>query len=112
MADAPTPILAPPADAGAFTVDGVTYTATDGLLVGRLKIFDRLSLEFGADVTLRGLADDLDAVFAALNKADFVEAAYLVRRRRDALNLSGANRLKEVELCGLFFNAPGEDPAA
>lgn len=107
-----TAIVTPAPDATSFTVDGVTYTATDGLSVARLRIFDRLALEFGADITLRGLATDLDAIYAALNKADFVEAAGLVRDRRAALNISGANRIKEVELCGLFLNAPDEDAAA
>ena len=111
--DNPTPALvSPDRNAASFTVGGVTYTATDGLSVARLRIFDRLATEFGADTTLRGLAEGLDAIYAALNKADFVEAAGLVRDRRAALNLTGANRLKEVELCGLFFNAPDEDAGA
>lgn len=111
--DNPTPaIVSPDRNATSFTVGGVTYTATDGLSVARLRIFDRLSTEFGADTTLRGLAEGFDAIYAALNKADFVEAAGLLRDRRAALNLTGANRLKEVELCGLFLNAPDEDPGA
>lgn len=108
MVDSQT-IVRPDPNANSFEVNGVTYTATDGLSVARLRIFDRYAQEFGVDITLHGLAKDLDAIYAALNKADFVEAAGLVRDRRAALDLSGANRLKDVELCGLFFNAPDED---
>lgn len=108
----PTLIIAPPPDASAFTVDGVTYTATDGLSVARLRIFDRLAQEFGADTTLHGLASDFEAIRAALNQTDFVLAASHLQRRIDALALSGENRIKEVELAGLFFNSPDEDPGA
>ena len=113
MADSPIPaLIAPDRDALAFAVHGVTYTATDGLSVARLRVFDRLAQEFGADTTLRGLADDLVAIREALNKTNFVLAAAHLQRRLDALDLSGSIRLKDVELCGLFFNAPDEDAGA
>lgn len=110
MADSPPLVISPPADATSFTVNGMSYTATDGLSVARLRIFDRLSLEFGADLSLRGMMSAHDEMSAAYSALDMPKLGHLIYQRSQALNLSGANRLKEVEICGLFFNAPDEDP--
>ena len=112
MDPSPPVLVTPPADATCFTVDGTTYTATDGLSVARLRIFDRLSLEFGADTSLRGMMEAHEAMSAAYTKLDMPLLGHLIYQRSQSLNLSGANRLKEVEIAGLFFNAPDEDPAA
>lgn len=105
-------ILCPDPDAQSFAVDGVTYTATDGLSVARLKVFQRLEIEFGADAGLVAHIQGLDAVWAALNEAKLATGIHALGLIRDNLNIVGKNRLKAPEICALFFNAPGEDAGA
>jgi hypothetical protein len=102
-------ILCPAPDAASFTVDGVTYTATDGLSTARLKVFQRLEIEFGTDAGLVAHIQGLDAAWAALNEAKLATGIHALGLIRDNLNLVGKNRLKAPEICALFFCAPGED---
>lgn len=108
----PTEIISPPADATAFEAGGTRYTATDGLSVARLRIFDRLAQEFGSDASLRAMMEAHEAMEKAYSTLDMPQLGHLIFQRREALNLTGKNRLKEVEICGLFFNAPDEDAGA
>lgn len=109
---APGPILCPVPDANSFEVNGTTYTATDGLSVARLRIFQRLEIEFGADAGLAAHIGALDHVWAALNEAKLANGIHALGLIRDNLNIVGRNRLKGPEICALWFNAPGEDPGA
>ncbi|OGX80835.1 hypothetical protein BEN47_06145 [Hymenobacter lapidarius] len=104
-------IITPEPDATSFTAKGVTYTMFDGLLTGRSRFYDRLSIEFGLDTKLPGIIDGLDTLKASFNKLDFVKAASTVELLRQGINIIGANRVREVEIVGMFFNAPEEDPS-
>jgi hypothetical protein len=108
--EASPPILTPPADASSFEVGGITYTATDGLSVARLRIFQRLGIEFGADNTLKGLIAGIDGMWQALNEMKLADAIHTLGKLREGLDITGANRVKDIEICALFFNAPNEDP--
>ena len=105
-------IICPAPDANSFEVGGVTYTATDGLSVARLRIFQRLEIEFGADAGLAAHIGALDTVWASLNEAKLATGIHALGLIRDNLNIVGKNRLKAPEICALFFNKPEEDPGA
>lgn len=106
-------IITPARDATSFTVGAVTYTATDGLSVARLKIFQRLSLEFAVDTGLSAHIGALDSIWSNLNALKVADAIHTLGAIRDALAASvSRNRLKGPEICSLFFNAPDEDPGA
>ena len=104
-----TDIICPAPDANSFEVNGTVYTATDGLSVARLRIFQRLEIEFGADAGLAAHIGALDQVWAALNEAKLANGIHALGLIRDNLNIVGKNRLKAPEICALFFNAPNED---
>jgi hypothetical protein len=113
----PTPslapaIIAPAPDAPSFEVGGVTYTATDGLSVARLKIFQRLSMEFAVNTGLSAHIGALDSIWSNLNALKVADAIHTLGAIRDALAASvSRNRLKGPEICALFFNASDEDPS-
>lgn len=111
QAVAPFEFLTPPADATSFTVDGVTYTMTDGLLVGRGRYLDKMVTEALYSTNMTEHGKNLAALREAMNKVNFVEAAALVQRFIDGHNMVAYNRLRAVEICGLFFNAENEDPS-
>lgn len=104
-------IICPPADATSFEVGGITYTATDGLSVARGRFLDRFVTEALFGMNMPEYVRTLDALKLALNKVDFVECAAIVSRYRESANLLGSNRLRSVEIVGLFFNSKDEDPA-
>jgi hypothetical protein len=105
-------IITPEATATSFTVNGITYTQTDGLSVARARIFQRYSLEFGVDMRVQAFINGVDQVWQKLNALSVADGIHLLGQLRDGLNIVGMNRLRDVEICGLFFNAPGEDAGA
>lgn len=107
-----TEIITPAADATSFTVNGITYTQTDGLSVARARIFQRYGLEFGVDMRVQAYITGVDEVWQKLNGLAVADAIHLLGQLRDGLNMVGMNRLRDVEIAALFFNGPGEDAGA
>lgn len=112
VAEITADIIQPEPDALSFTVHGVPYTATETLTVARHRILQRLQTELAFDVNIPGLMQQVNEAWAALEAGKIGSGALAVGKLREALNHIGTNRLREVEICALFYNAPGEDPAA
>lgn len=110
--EAVTPeIIRPARDANSFEVGGTVYTATDGLSVARLKIFQRLSLEFAVDTGLMAHIQALDSIWSDLNGLKVADAIHTLGMVRDSMAAGvSRNRLKGPEICALFFNTKIEDP--
>jgi hypothetical protein len=107
-----TPALLSPAyDANSFTLpDGPTYTATESLSVPRYRVFQKRQVEFGFSGTFKAICEDLDKIWADLNTQKLGAAAQKVGNLRDGITFAGHGRVTGLEVCGLFFNAPDEDP--
>lgn len=104
-----TVLITPEADADSFTVSGITYTLQPDLSVDRARILQRYELEFVNDTSIRAVVEAADKTWAELNAGRIADAIYTQGKLRETLNTIGANRLRDVEICALFFNAPGED---
>lgn len=103
-------IISPAPDAESFTVDGTTYTLEPELTVARARMLQRFQLELAYDTSLKGIIDTVDKGWTALNANQLANGIYEFGRLREALTGVGNGRMSDVNICGLFFNAPGEDP--
>lgn len=105
-------IISPDPDCLSFEVGGVVYTRTPTLALSRARILQRFQTEMLLDTRLPGLVKSIDETAAALNEGKLLDGLHLFGQLRDKVNLIGANRVREADICGLFYNAPGEDPTA
>lgn len=105
-------IISPPLDCLSFEVGGVVYTRTDTLALSRARILQRFQTEMLFDVTLRGLVDTVTATRADLNAGKLADGLYKFGQLVEKVNLIGTNRVRQAEIVGLFYNAPGEDPTS
>ncbi len=103
-------ILSPEIGCESFEVNGLTYTRTDTLAVGRARLLQKFQVELQFDTTYRGLLDGVTQARADLNAGRLLDGMVAFGNLVEKLNLIGANRLREAEICGLFYNAPDEDP--
>lgn len=107
-----TGLVTPAFDAESFEAGGITYTATESLSIARYKVFQKRQVEFGFNGTFSGIAKELDAAWAALEANKLGTAAKTLGNLMDGVTYAGHNRIVGVEVCALFFNAPGENAGA
>ncbi|NVO33209.1 hypothetical protein [Hymenobacter lapidiphilus] len=103
-------IIYPHPDADRFTVGGIAYVATQELTVARQRILQRFSVELAADTSISAIIDLVNSSWDHSNAGRIADGIHGIGKLRDALDMIGTNRLRDVEICALFFNAPGEDP--
>ncbi|GAB3303673.1 hypothetical protein [Hymenobacter tenuis] len=105
----PPRLIEPAPDADSFMVDGITYTLEPELTVARARMLQRFQLELGYDQTLASIIQTVDKGWAALNGNQLATGIYEFGRLRESLNGVGEGRMSDVNICALFYNAPGED---
>lgn len=111
----PTPavtpeIIRPNLGCRSFDVDGVTYTRTDSLALGRHIILQRFQVELLYDTDIPGIQKTVQAAIEAFNANKSFDGVYQLGALRDKMDLIGSNRMRQAEITGLFYLAPGEDP--
>jgi len=100
----------PDPSASSFTTpDGTVYTLTEVLYPKRYKVFQKRQMEFGFNGTFSAFCQELDRAWAAGNAKQDALGWQTIGNLRDATTYLGNNRIGAMELCGLFFNGPGEN---
>lgn len=105
-------IITPPLDCESFEVNGVTYTCTSTLALGRARLLQRFRTELQFNLTIAGVQQQLVEMRAAFNGQRYVDGCVLLDKLMDGTDILGQNRIREAEIVALFFNAPDEDPTA
>ncbi len=109
--DSVTPtILSPEIGCTSFTVGGTVYTRTDTLAVGRARYLQKFQVELQFDASFRGIVEGVSKARADMNAGRLLDGLTAFGNLVEKINIIGANRLRAAEICGLFYNAPGEDP--
>jgi hypothetical protein len=103
-------IVQPEIGCASFEVNGVVYTRTESLAVGRARLLQKFQTELQFDTTYRGVLEGIAKAKADLNAGRLLDGMTAFGNLVEKLNLIGANRLRAVEVAGLFYNAPDEDP--
>lgn len=104
-------IVSPELDCEAFVVGGVAYTRTKTLTVGRARILEKLTAELQYGCNFLDIIKAYMAAKADLNANKLADGLYKFGQFGERLDIVGMNRMPKAELVGLFYNAPGEDPA-
>ncbi len=105
----PGQLVTPPYDATSFEAGGIAYTATESLSVPRYRVFQKRQVEFGFSGTFKGICEDLDKIWADLNKLQMGAAAQKLGNLREGITFTGHGRVNGLELCLLFFNSKDEN---
>jgi hypothetical protein len=103
-------IITPPLDCESFEVNGVVYTCTSTLALGRARLLQRFRTELQFNLTIAGVQQSLMQMREFLKASNHYDSCVLLDKLIDGSNLIGANRIREAEIVALFFIAPDEDP--
>jgi len=104
-------IISPELDCESFVVDGVVYTRTTTLTVGRARILEKLTAELQYGCSFVDAIKAYMAAKADLNAGKLADGLFKFGQFGERLDIIGMNRMPKAELVGLFYNAQGEDPA-
>jgi hypothetical protein len=108
-ADNQLAIIRPEVGCTSFEADGVTYTRTDSLVLKRSAMLQRYQTELQFNMHIPTVQKELVQLKEHMQKVRFVDAALIVDRLMAGSDLLGQNRFREMEIVGLFYNAPNED---
>jgi hypothetical protein len=105
-------ILSPEVGCESFEAAGVTYTRTDTLTLGRAILLQRFQTELQFNMYLPTVQQTIVQAIADFNGLKFVDGSAKLKQLADGTDIVGSGRLREADICALFYNAPSEDAAA
>lgn len=104
-------LLTPPAGADSFTIDGVTYTATADICIGRYKQLQIWEIACGFDQPFAEIWAATTEIKAAIDERKSIsEIAYINERVRRGMQAVERKDVFQLLVVSLWFLAPDEDP--
>lgn len=105
-------LAAPEVGCESFEANGVPYTRTESLSLGRAILLQRFQTELQYNLYLPDVQKTIMGAVADFNGLKFVDGSAKLKQLADGTDIIGSGRLREADICALFYNSPGEDQAS
>lgn len=92
-----------------FTANGVEYFIEQSLSFDRYKMYQKLQIECGFDVSFYGMATSLNDLYDLQNQGKLADAAILTHNLRTGIANIDKRNIPVLEMCSLFVNTKDED---
>lgn len=95
--------------AASFTANGVEYHIESSMSFDRYKMYQKLQVECGYDVSFYGMFEGLKKLYELQNAGKLADAAVLTHNLLTGLSNIDKRQIPVLEMCALFINVEGED---
>lgn len=104
-----TELKTPEKEAKSFTANGVEYFIEQSLSFERYKMYQKLQIECGYDVTFYGMFEKVKEAYGLLNKMKMADAAVILHNIMSGVSNVDKRQIPVLEMCALFINAKDEN---
>lgn len=92
-----------------FNANGKKYTIEQSISFERYKLYQKLQIECGYDVSFYGMFEALQKLYALQNEGKLADAAVLTHNLMSGISNIDKRQVPVLEMCALFINTETED---